>query len=46
MRAESLCLELGVQLRRLLLPEMTRRPDVASQFLGLVLRELPAERLG
>jgi len=35
-------LKLVVQLRRFLVPEKTRRPNLASQCLGLALRELPA----
>ena len=34
-------LKLVVQLRRFLVPEKTRRPNLASQCLGLALRELP-----
>ena len=35
-------LKLVVQLRRFLVPNKTRRPNLASQSLGLALRELPA----
>jgi len=35
-------LKLVVQLRRFLVPEKSRRPNLASQCLGLALRELPA----
>ena len=35
-------LKLVVQLRRFLVPGKTRRPNLASQCLGLALRELPA----
>jgi len=35
-------LKLVVQLRRFLVPDKTRRPNLASQSLGLALRELPA----
>ena len=34
--------KLVVQLRRLLIPEATREPNLASQALGAVTRELPA----
>ena len=36
-------LKLVVQLRRFLVPEKSRRPNLASQCLGLALRELPAQ---
>jgi hypothetical protein len=35
-------LKLVVQLRRFLVPDKSRRPNLASQCLGLALRELPA----
>jgi len=38
-------LKLVVQLRRFLVPEKARRPNLASQCLGLGLRELPAQWL-
>jgi hypothetical protein len=38
-------LKLVVQLRRFLVPEKARRPNLASQCLGLGLRELPARWL-
>jgi len=38
-------LKLVVQLRRFLVPEASRRPNLASQSLGLALRELPAQWL-
>jgi hypothetical protein len=38
-------LKLVVQLRRFLVPEKSRRPNLASQCLGLALRELPAQWL-
>ena len=38
-------LKLVVQLRRFLVPEKVRRPNLASQCLGLGLRELPAQWL-
>jgi hypothetical protein len=38
-------LKLVVQLRRFLVPERARRPNLASQCLGLALRELPAQWL-
>ena len=38
-------LKLVVQLRRFLVPETARRPNLASQCLGLALRELPAQWL-
>jgi hypothetical protein len=36
-------LKLVVQLRRFLVPEKNRRPNLASQSLGLALRELPED---
>jgi hypothetical protein len=36
-------LKLVVQLRRFLVPDKSRRPNLASQCLGLALRELPAQ---